>query len=55
MPFTKYNPFIRFVLRRIARAKGLSTDVSRDHEYTDWEQVDRFARAFVAGGATKVA
>lgn len=53
--FTKYNPFIRFVIRRIARAKGLSTDTSRDHEYTDWEQVDRFARAFVAGGATKVA
>jgi len=47
MPFTKYNLFIRFIIKRIAKAKGLSTDTTRDHDYTDWEAVDRFARTFV--------
>lgn len=53
--YTKYGPMIRFIIRRISRAKGLSTDTSRDHEYTDWDQVDRFARAFMEDGKTKVA
>jgi menaquinone-dependent protoporphyrinogen oxidase len=26
---------------------GLSTDTSRDHEYTDWDQVARFAEDFL--------
>jgi len=46
--FTKYNPLLRFVMRRIAKAKGLPTDTSRDYEYTDWDEVDRFARAVAA-------
>jgi menaquinone-dependent protoporphyrinogen oxidase len=28
-------------MKRIARASGGSTDTSRDHEYTDWEALDR--------------
>jgi len=51
MPFTKYDPFTRFIIRRIARAKGLSTDTSRDHDYTDWDEIDRVAKAFVARAA----
>lgn len=47
MQFTKYNWFIRFVVKRIAKAKGLSTDTTRDHDYTDWNALDRFARTFV--------
>jgi menaquinone-dependent protoporphyrinogen oxidase len=48
MPFTKYGLLIRFIIKRIAKAKGLSTDTKRDHEYTDWAALDRFARTFVA-------
>lgn len=44
--YTRYDPFVRFVMKRIAREKGGETDTSRDHEYTDWEGVTRFAQAF---------
>lgn len=43
LSYTKYNFLIRFIMRRIARKAGGSTDTSRDHEYTDWAAVDRFA------------
>jgi menaquinone-dependent protoporphyrinogen oxidase len=39
--YTKYNFLLRFVMKRIARAAGGSTDTSHDHEYTDWEALDR--------------
>jgi menaquinone-dependent protoporphyrinogen oxidase len=42
--YTAYNPLIRFVMKRISAAEGASTDTSRDHEYTDWAQVDAFAQ-----------
>lgn len=40
--YTKYNFLIRFVMRRIARKAGASTDTSRDYEYTDWVALDHF-------------
>lgn len=40
--YTKYNFLLKFVMKRIARAAGGSTDTSKDHEYTDWEGLDRF-------------
>jgi len=46
MAYTKYNPFLRWTLKRMAAKEGAPTDTSRDHEFTDWEQVRRFARAF---------
>ena len=39
--YTKYNFLVRFVMKRIARQAGASTDTSGDHEYTDWEALDR--------------
>ena len=39
--YSKYNFLIRFVMKRIARAQGATTDTSRDHEFTDWEALDR--------------
>jgi menaquinone-dependent protoporphyrinogen oxidase len=30
-------------MRRIACAEGGDTDTSRDHEYTDWQQVEAYA------------
>jgi len=41
--YRKYNFLLRFMMKRIARSEGVSTDTSRDHEYTDWEAVSRFA------------
>jgi menaquinone-dependent protoporphyrinogen oxidase len=40
--YSKYNVLVRFVMKRIAKAEGASTDTSRDHEYTDWATLDRF-------------
>jgi menaquinone-dependent protoporphyrinogen oxidase len=41
--YTRYNPFVRFMMRLISSSTGAATDTSRDHEYTDWRAVDRFA------------
>jgi menaquinone-dependent protoporphyrinogen oxidase len=46
--YTKYNPFVRWMMKRIAKSEGRPTDTSRDHELTDWAQVDRFVRTFAA-------
>lgn len=46
--YTKYNPLVRWVMKRISAKEGGSTDTSRDHEYTDWAQVDAFAEALAA-------
>lgn len=48
LAYTKYGFWLRPVMRLIARMAGHSTDASRDHEYTDWAQVERFAQRFAA-------
>jgi len=45
--YTRYNPLVRLVMRRIAAKEGGETDTSRDYEYTDFAAVERFAREFV--------
>lgn len=45
--YTRYSPFIRFLMRQIVRMAGGDTDTSRDYEYTDWAAVDRFTDDFV--------
>jgi menaquinone-dependent protoporphyrinogen oxidase len=46
LKYTKYNVLVRWLMKRIARKAGGSTDTSKDHEYTDWEDLRRFADAF---------
>jgi menaquinone-dependent protoporphyrinogen oxidase len=46
--YTKYNFLIRFVMKRIAKKSGGSTDTSRDHEYTDWVALERFVKELAA-------
>jgi menaquinone-dependent protoporphyrinogen oxidase len=41
--YTQYNWLLRFVMRLISKREGGSTDTSRDHDYTDWAALDRFA------------
>jgi menaquinone-dependent protoporphyrinogen oxidase len=42
--YRDYNWFFRLLLRIIAARRGGTTDTSRNHEYTQWDQVERFAR-----------
>jgi menaquinone-dependent protoporphyrinogen oxidase len=46
LSYTRYNPFVRFLMRGVAREAGVSTDTSRNHEFTSWEAVTDFARTF---------
>jgi menaquinone-dependent protoporphyrinogen oxidase len=46
--FTKYNFLVKWVMKRIARHAGASTDTSRDHEFTNWHAVTNFASEFAA-------
>jgi menaquinone-dependent protoporphyrinogen oxidase len=48
LPYTRYGWLKRAVMKRIVKRAGGSTDVSRDHEYTDWTDLWDFAVAFSA-------
>lgn len=48
LQYREYGFLTRQMVRQIAAQKGLSTDTSRDTEYTDWDELDRFAGALVA-------
>lgn len=41
--YSKYGWVTKRVMRSIARREGNDTDTTRDHEYTDWDAVERFA------------
>jgi menaquinone-dependent protoporphyrinogen oxidase len=46
--YRQYGFLKRFMMKRIVRGKpGMSTDTSRDHLYTNWDQVTRFGEDFV--------
>jgi menaquinone-dependent protoporphyrinogen oxidase len=48
LPFTRYNPLIRFIMKKISQSTGGDFDTSRDYEYTDWQDVKKFAQAGMA-------
>lgn len=45
--YTRYNFITRFIMKKISQKEGGSTDTTRDHEYTDWTEVERFADNFM--------
>jgi len=47
LKYTQYDYFKRLVMRMISQQRGASTDTSRDHEYTDWEDVEAFVDEFL--------
>ena len=51
--YRQYGTIVRLVMRFIASWAGATTDTSRDHEYTDWEALDRFADELAALVAKK--
>jgi menaquinone-dependent protoporphyrinogen oxidase len=48
LAYTQYGFFTRLVMRRIAKKEGGPTDISRDHELTDWTVVRAFAQSVAA-------
>ncbi len=46
LPYTRYNPLKRWLMKRIVAKAGGDTDTSRDYEYTDWADVRAFAVEF---------
>ena len=47
--YTKYGWLRRLAMKRIVAKAGGDTDTSRDYEYTDWDELRRFAADFAAG------
>jgi len=58
LAYTQYGLVTRFIMKRIARRHGAPTDTTRDHEFTNWDEVarlgDRIARR-IADRATRAA
>lgn len=49
LPYTKYGWLRRLAMKRIVAKAGGDTDTSRDYEYTDWDDLRRFAADFGRG------
>jgi len=49
LKYTRYGWLKRMAMRYIAGKVGGSTDTSRDHEYTDWEDLQVFAESLMDG------
>jgi menaquinone-dependent protoporphyrinogen oxidase len=47
LAYSRYNWFVRWMMRRIARAQGGSTDITHDHVYTSWAALERSIVDFV--------
>jgi menaquinone-dependent protoporphyrinogen oxidase len=48
LAYSRYSPIVRFVMKRIARKAGASTDTSHDHEFTNWAALDRFVNDLIS-------
>src|SRR5262245_20539440 len=46
LQYRKYGWLKRWMMRRIVAKQGGDTDTSRDYEYTDWDDLRRFAERF---------
>jgi len=48
LPYTRYGFVTRWIMKSISRRTGRPTDTSRDWDFTDKAEVDRFAAEFEA-------
>lgn len=46
LPYSKYNWFVRLIMKRIAQKSGGDADTSRDYEYTNWVALEKFVAEF---------
>lgn len=44
LTYSKYPLPLKWIMRRIAKKAGEGTDIHRDYEYTDWDQVKAYAK-----------
>jgi menaquinone-dependent protoporphyrinogen oxidase len=44
--FSRYSFFETRIVRALVRRQGIDADVVTDHEFTDWNDIRRFAEAF---------
>jgi len=47
LAYTKYGFIMRFLMAQGARFQSQPTDTSKDHEFTNWDEVTQFATRFV--------
>jgi menaquinone-dependent protoporphyrinogen oxidase len=47
LPYTKYNFFIRWIMKRIVAKEGGDTDTSRDYVYTNWAALEQLTERFL--------
>jgi menaquinone-dependent protoporphyrinogen oxidase len=53
LTYSRYNFFIKWIMKGIARKAGAPTDTSRDYEFTDWPAVDEFVGEVVRKTAAR--
>lgn len=51
LAYREYGFLQRLFMRHISAKNGGSTDMSQNHEYTDWEQVEAFTDSILASAA----
>ena len=44
LQYREYDLFTRLLVKLMMKRGGHSTDTSRDHDFTDWDDVERFGR-----------
>ncbi len=44
LQYREYDLFTRLLIKLMVKHGGLPTDTSRDHDFTDWDAVERFGR-----------
>jgi len=42
LAYSKYNFFVKWIMKRIAHKAGFDGPTNRDYEFTNWPSVDRF-------------
>lgn len=48
LQYREYDVFTRQLMRLLMKRGGHDTDVSQDHDYTDWDAVERLGREIAA-------
>jgi len=43
--YRQYSWVTRFMMKWIAKKRGIATDTKKNHEYTDWQAVERFVES----------
>ena len=47
LPYSRYGLLRRWAMRRIVRKAGMETDTRQDYEFTNWAELEVFAKGFL--------